>query len=136
LRAAHGLTSVVLWGDGERQLAEAIVAAAPDAAIVPPATRIADLVALARTAALMVSGDTGPAHIAAAVGTPFVGIYGPTTAARNGPISRCDVAVSRDDRCECPLQRRCTAARWCLLDIGVDEVAEAVTRRLMTPARA
>ena len=41
------------------------------------ATSIADVVALARGAAVMVSGDTGPTHIAAAVGTPIVGIYGP-----------------------------------------------------------
>ena len=49
---------------------------------------IADLVALARGAALMVSGDTGPTHIAAAVGTPIVGIYGPTRPERNGPGRR------------------------------------------------
>ena len=46
----------------------------------------------------MVSGDTGPTHIAAAVGTPIVGIYGPTRPARNGPWSPDDVTVSRDAR--------------------------------------
>ena len=58
---------------------------------------IADLVALARGAAVMVSGDTGPTHIAAAVGTPLVGIFGPTRPERNGPWSPDDVTVSRDD---------------------------------------
>ncbi len=38
-------------------------------------------------AAVMVSGDTGPTHIASAVGTPFVGIYGPTRPERNGPLA-------------------------------------------------
>ena len=64
-------------------------------------TSIADLVALIRGAAVMVSGDTGPTQIAAAVGTPIVGIYGPTRPSRNGPWSPSDVAVSRADVCRC-----------------------------------
>ena len=43
-----------------------------------PPTEVADLVALSRQAALIVSGDTGPLHIAAAVGTPVVALFGPT----------------------------------------------------------
>src|SRR5205085_12505815 len=43
------------------------------------------LAAVARRASVMVAGDTGPLHLAAAVGTPCVGLYGPTSAARNGP---------------------------------------------------
>ena len=86
--------------------------------------------ALARGAALMVSGDTGPAHVASAVGTPIVGIYGPTRPSRNGPLSPDDVTVSRDAICECHHLRRCRLARMCLLDIEVDEVIGAVDRRL------
>ena len=80
----HGLMSVVLWGPGEEALAQEVVPKPGGAALLSPQTSIADLVALARGAALMVSGDTGPTHIAAAVGTPIVGIYGPTRPARNG----------------------------------------------------
>ena len=91
----HGLMSVVLWGPGERELGEAVQAAAPEAAALSPETAIADIVELARGAAIMVSGDTGPTHIAAAVGTPIVGIYGPTRPERNGPWRPGDVTVSR-----------------------------------------
>ena len=63
--------------------------------MMPPQTSIADVVALARGAAVMVSGDTGPTHLAAAVGTPIVGIYGPTRPERNGPWQREDETVSR-----------------------------------------
>ena len=135
LRRRHGLASVVLWGPGEERLAAEVVALAAGAAVVSPRTTIADLVALARRAALMVSGDTGPTHIAAAVGTPIVGIYGPTRPARNGPMSPSDVTVSRDDVCRCHHLRRCTQARMCLLDIGVAEVLDAVERRLAAEAR-
>src|SRR5213078_295576 len=92
LRSRHGLMSVVLWGGvDEEPLAAAVVAGASGAAVMSPKTNIADLVALARGAALMVSGDTGPTHIAAALGTPLVGIYGPTRPARNGPMSPLDI---------------------------------------------
>ena len=130
LRARHGLSSVVLWGPGEEALAAAVVAAARGAATASPPTTIADLAALARGAALMVSGDTGPTHIAAAVGTPIVGLYGPTRPARNGPLSPLDVTVSRDAVCRCHHLRRCRLDRMCLLDVEVPEVIAAVDRRL------
>jgi len=96
LRTLHDLTSVVLWGPGEEALAQSVVEAGGGAALLTPRTSIADLVALARGATVMVSGDTGPTHIAVAVGTPLVGLFGPTRAVRNGPLSPRDVAVSRD----------------------------------------
>ena len=130
LRARHGLMSVVLWGPGEETLAAEVVAGAHGAAILSARTTIADLVALARRAALMVSGDTGPTHIAAALGTPIVGIYGPTRPVRNGPMSPLDVVVSRDAVCQCHHLRRCRLDRMCLLDIEAAEVLDAVERRL------
>jgi lipopolysaccharide heptosyltransferase I len=136
LRQRHGLTSAVLWGPGEETLAAAVVAGAGGAAVLSPKTTIADLVALARGAALMISGDTGPTHIAAAVGTPIVGLFGPTRPSRNGPLSPLDIAVSRDAICQCHHLRRCRLDRMCLLDIDVPEVVAAVERRLATePSR-
>ena len=97
LRERHGLRSVVLWGPGEGRWPRRSSRTAGGAALLSPQTSIADLVALARGAAVMVSGDTGPTHIAAAVGTPIVGIYGPTRPERNGPWAPDDVTVSRAD---------------------------------------
>ncbi len=130
LRDRHGLASVVIWGPGEQTLAEEAVAASRGAAFVSPRTTVSDLVALARGAAVMLSGDTGPAHIAAAVGTPIVGIFGPTRPQRNGPWSPADVTVSRDAICQCHHLRRCKLPRMCLLDIEVPEVVSAIDRRL------
>jgi lipopolysaccharide heptosyltransferase I len=130
LRSRHGLASAVLWGPGEEGLAKEAVAHSSGTAIATDRTTIADIVALARGAAVMVSGDTGPTHIAAAVGTPLVGIYGPTRPARNGPLAAADVTVSRDAVCQCHHLRRCKLDRMCLLDIEVAEVAAAVQRRL------
>jgi lipopolysaccharide heptosyltransferase I len=131
LRSRHGLRSVVLWGPGEEVLAREVAAASDGAAVVAPATRLPDLVALARGAGLMLSGDTGPTHIAAAVGVPIVALFGPTNPLRNGPWNPRDISISRYDACDCHYERRCRRAEgWCLGTIGVDEVARAVDERL------
>jgi heptosyltransferase I len=134
IRRTHGLESVVIWGPGERLLAESVVARSLGAASVAPPTSIGDLAALARRAILMISGDTGPMHVAAAAGTPIVGIYGPTRPQRNGPWSPADVCVSRDSVCQCHHLRRCRLETMCLVDVQVEEVVEAVTRRLAAGA--
>ena len=69
-------------------------------------------------------------HIAAAVGTPVVGIFGPTRPSRNGPWAPRDVTVSRDSVCACHHLRRCALATMCVMDIEVAEVFDAVERRL------
>lgn len=130
IRERAGLRSAVLWGPGDTALAGAVVAASGGAAVAAPETTVADIVALARDAVLLVSGDTGPIHLAAAAGTPIVGIYGPTDPARNGPWDPRDVSVSRIDRCACHHQRRCHVADWCLAGVEVDEVWRAVAKRM------
>jgi heptosyltransferase-1 len=135
MRENHGLRSAVLWGPGEEPLAQEVIAASDGAAVLSPKTTIADLVALARGAALMVSGDTGPTHVAAAVGTPLVSLFGPTRPQRNGPWSPKDIAVSRDAICQCHHLRRCSLPMMCLLDIQVEDVVEAIQRRLAVESR-
>ena len=131
LRDVRGLAPFVLWGPGEEELAKSVVECSSGAARMAPSTTLADLVALCRSAALMVSGDTGPLHIAAAVGTPSVSIFGPTDPARNGPWDPADAVVSRYDACGCHYDRRCRQRDWCLSSIGVTEVTAAVQQRTM-----
>lgn len=126
----HGWRSLVLWGPGEESIASAVVAASSGTAEVSPPTTIADLFGIARCARLVISGDTGPLHIAAAVGTPVVSLFGPTQPARNGPWSVYDVTLSRVDQCACLYERRCRRATPCINDISVEEVLDAVDRRL------
>jgi heptosyltransferase I len=130
LREVRGMQPYVLWGPDERELAETVVEASRGVARLSPPTSTADLLALSRTAALMVSGDTGPLHIAAAAGTPVVAIFGPTDPARNGPWAPGDLTVSRYEACGCSYQRRCRRAAWCLDEVPVAEVTAAIQRRL------
>jgi lipopolysaccharide heptosyltransferase I len=130
LRDRHGLVPLVTWGPDERDLAEAVARASAGAARVAPPTTLGDMIALLGRAALFVGGDTGPLQIAAALGTPIVSVFGPTSPARNGPWAPADISLSRFEQCECHHKRRCRRATPCIDDISVDEVADAVDRRL------
>jgi heptosyltransferase I len=68
--------------------------------------------------------------VAAAVGTPIVGLFGPTRPQRNGPWSPTDVSVSRDGTCRCHHLRRCRLEIMCLMDVQVEDVVQAVEERL------
>ena len=125
-----GLRSLVTWGPSERELANAVVNASAGAASLAPATSVSDLAALMRGAALVVSGDTGPLHIAAAMGTPLVGLYGPTWPERNGPWDPKDVVISRANVCVCHHKRQCLRGAPCINEIALDEVIAASEKRL------
>lgn len=136
LRARCGLPSLVTWGPNERDLAGQVVAASGGAAIAAPPTAIADLAVIMRDAALVVSGDTGPLHIAAAMGTPLVGLYGPTWPERNGPWHPDDQVISRAGGCVCHHKRQCRRGAPCINEIEVSEVLTAAERRLSRAGRA
>jgi len=76
---------LLLWGPDEVHMARQIRDGLQARAILAPPTDLHELAALLRRSALMVANDTGPLHLAAALGTASVGLFGPTSAARNGP---------------------------------------------------
>jgi len=83
--AQDGIRSVINSGPGEDELATAVEAESRGAAR-KISSSITELIALTRRASLMIGGDTGPTHLAAALQVPVVAIYGPTNPARNGPF--------------------------------------------------
>jgi len=80
LAARAGLPLVFSTGTGARE--EALLAEfkklAPDAAVLPPVSALANYLALLRRARIFVSGDTGPLHFAAGVGVPTLALFGAT----------------------------------------------------------
>jgi len=131
VKAEFDLPSLVLWGPGERGLAFEAVEASQGAADLAPPTSLVDLAGIARGARLLVSGDTGPLHVAGAVGIPVVGLFGPTRPERNGPWGLYDVTLSRVDHCACVYKRQCRRPVPCIDDIDIAEVVSAVRQRLM-----
>ncbi|HEX5759795.1 MAG TPA: glycosyltransferase family 9 protein, partial [Thermoanaerobaculia bacterium] len=82
---ASGLPTRVAVAPGEEPLAAAVETAAAGAARAVPAPDLPSLVALSRAARLFLGGDTGPTHLAHALGTPVFMVMGPTHPERHGP---------------------------------------------------
>jgi heptosyltransferase-1 len=125
--AADGLATVVNYGPGEKKLADAVVSAGGGAAQ-SIACSISELSALTRQARLFVGGDTGPTHLAAALGIPVVGIYGPTDPARNGPMGA-RTTVLRSEHSVTSHARRKEAEAG-LLEISAEQAIDAARRLL------
>jgi ADP-heptose:LPS heptosyltransferase len=134
LRESLGLRCVVNVGPGEDDLAAALVSASGDAAPFVYRGNLGELMALLRGVACIVGGDTGPLHLAAALGTPAVAIFGPTDPARNGTY-RCGETQASEHK-DIVLRApgvRTTHARGSqphpsMLAISVDQVFDAVSR--------
>lgn len=136
LHDEHGVRSLVVWGGAaEQATAERIVAAAPRATVLAPKTSLQDLGALCRLTRLFISGDTGPLHLAAAVGTPCVGLFGPVPADRNGPYGPGHTTVEPPAELRPPWEERKTDTR-AMAGIDVDRVVAACSRLLHKTAAA
>jgi len=125
----HGVVSYITFGPGEAKLAQAVASQARSGAAQVIASTLKQFVALARRASLFVGGDSGPLHLAAAAGTPIVGIYGPTSPSRNGPFNPQDIVVGRDLWCRAACHRR-ACWHWECMDIPASVVARAASLRL------
>jgi lipopolysaccharide heptosyltransferase I len=97
LGAEPGVRLVLLWGPDEIHMARQIRDGLSTKAILAPPTDLDELASLLRRCRLMIANDTGPLHLAAALGTPCLGLYGPTSPERNGPYGgRCRGVKSPD----------------------------------------
>ncbi len=88
----------MVWGPGEESDAREVVERAAPAAVLAPATGLAELAALLERARLYVGGDTGPLHLACSVRCPVLAIYGPTDPVVNGPWGVPSRTVYPEDR--------------------------------------
>ena len=124
---AKGFRVVVNAGPGEFPLAETIEQATGGAAT-PLTCSLHQLISLTRRVALMIAGDTGPLHLACALGRPVVGIYGPTDPSRNGPFgTKFKVLRSPESRRD---HTRHEAPEAGLLTISTDDVLAAAAELL------
>jgi lipopolysaccharide heptosyltransferase I len=125
-----GLRCLVSWGPGEEALADRVVAASGGAAVRSFPTTLLDYVEIARRARVVVAADTGPLHLACAVGTPVVALFGPTDPARNGPFAPADAVVRRTPACAPCYSRTCLRHAGVMEGIAVAEVLAAAQARL------
>ncbi len=127
---AHGFAAIVNFGPGEEELANAAERASGGVAR-PIRCSLAELIALTRRASLFIGGDTGPLHLATALGVPIVAIFGPTDPNRNGPYGVSNI-VLRNPASPTSLSHTSTPDPG-LLQITTEEVLSAVRRLLEIP---
>jgi len=120
------LTSVVLGGEGDGGLARAIVEAARSPVLdLTGKTSLKQAAEVLRRCRVTVGNDTGPLYVSAAMGTPTVGLFGPTDPRRLGPYGEGHAKVVTDVECAPCRNRRCKPLR-CMEAIGAARVVETV----------
>jgi lipopolysaccharide heptosyltransferase I len=121
----YHVRSVVTWAGGEERLAaDTVVVRGGGFAHLAPTTTLTELASLCQQAMLFIGCDTGPLHMAAAVGTPCIGLHGATSAQRNGPYGEQHIALQRA-LLEGGSRQRRQADNTAMLAIEVEDVAAA-----------
>jgi heptosyltransferase-1 len=128
------IPSLVLWGPGERNIADKISRKCITPAMISFGTNLSELISLVRRARLLVSGDSGPLHVASALGVPVVGLYGPTDPKRNGPWNPNDSACTIKYECSPCYQRVCPIGVQCMRKLEVPQVLDSVKRTFYNSA--
>lgn len=125
--AENGVRSILNYGPGEENLVREAESASAGTAVAVTAS-ISELIALTRRARLFIGGDTGPMHLASALGVPVVAIFGPTDPARNGPYGTRSIALRNPASATTHARR--AAPDEGLLEIGTDAVVAAARELL------
>ena len=133
----HGtLKLVITGGKGERRLVDEVQSLAGTGSVaIVDELNLKELAALAKLSALFVANSTGPLHIAAAVGTPVIGLYPQVTAlnaVRWGPYTENKTIFAPENKpvdCDLCLRQKAAVCE-CMESISVDKVYEAAVKHL------
>ena len=120
---------IITYGPGERKYAEKIENLSNSAPIVFPPTTLGELTALIERCEVLVASDTGPLHLAAALGKKVIGLYGPTDSIRNGPYGEGNIVIKSNLPCLSCWKKNCSHIS-CIREITVSEVAEKLASLL------
>jgi lipopolysaccharide heptosyltransferase II len=125
-----GAAVVFVGGPEDRELVQSVMAAMKESAVsVAGRFSIAESAALLARCACLVSSDTGPLHLATAVRTPVVGLFGSTDPLRTGPVGRGHQVLREKLPCVPCEEKNCPlGTRACMEAIGIDDVFEAVRK--------
>ena len=114
LAASHNARIVVLGGPGEQSIAEEIQSHLKSPSVnLAGKTSLGELMGLVGSLSILISNDSGPMHVASALGVPTVAVFGPTDERETGPLSPRARVVRQHVECspcllkECPIDHRC-----------------------------
>ncbi|MBZ0272935.1 glycosyltransferase family 9 protein [bacterium] len=129
--AELGAAPIVIWGPGEEALRDAVVAASNGAAVAAPPTDLKELAQLLSRCRLYVGNDSGPMHIAAAMGCGVVAVFGPSDPRRVGPYTPARRVVAVPVPCAPCWKRRCPLPRvYCMDRVSADDLYVAAAELL------
>ena len=123
----NNIIPVIIGGPNDQRLAQEILMNTK----IPPIdltgkTSMKQLAYIIRKAQAFVAGDTGPMHLASALGTPLVAMFGPTDPARNGPYGKKHIVLTAPILCKGCWKRTCPKGERCLDSIDTDTVSRAL----------
>jgi heptosyltransferase-1 len=125
LRDRFGLKTVVAGGPDDVEIASKI----PADVNLAGQTSLGELTALLERADLVIANDSGPMHIAAALGRPLVTVFGPTNPVRTGPYGRGDCVVQLNLPCS-PCYSRTCSHQSCLRWLEIEPVLAEAERQM------
>ncbi|MBI5375013.1 MAG: glycosyltransferase family 9 protein [Candidatus Schekmanbacteria bacterium] len=120
-----GMKVAIIGGKGEEHLVESVARKISPAPLCITGTSIKELAIILNNLGIFIGGDTGPLHLADALGTPTVGIFGPSSPSRNGPFWGTSRTVQADIPCKDCYKRSCDHLT-CIRKISVELVFKAV----------
>jgi len=133
--SADGATPIVFGSPAEMGIAEQLCNLCKCKPVIAAGqTTLSQLGALLELCDVVVSGDTGPMHIAAAVGTPVVALFGPTDPQRTGPVGDQHIVLTRHLPCQPCFQRPTCQGFDCMRGLEVQDVLTSV-RRILNKSR-
>jgi len=128
LRQRYDAELVFTGGEEDQETIQDILSGMKgDAVNLAGETTLKMLAALYEKAKFVVSTDTGPAHVAAAVGTPIVALFGPTAPWRTGPFGEGHEIIRADLECSPCFKRRCET-KACMEQISVQDVLDGIEK--------
>jgi heptosyltransferase I len=125
LALSKGCKVVLMWGPGEQDKALKIREKSLSNPLILCQTNLKNLAAFLKRCNLMISPDTGPMHLAAALGVKCIGIYGPSCPFKNGPFGENNLFVSRFVDCSPCYKRKCDDLK-CMKTITFDDIKEKI----------
>jgi heptosyltransferase II len=133
LAESHRARVLLIGSAKERDVLEAVAARMRRTPIrMGGRTDLATLAGVLKRARLLLSNDTGAMHVAAAVGTPVLAVFGPTDADATGPLGPDSSVVRQPVPCSPCLLRECPIDHRCMVGIGIEQVLHAAEKLLAT----
>ncbi|OGU76339.1 MAG: hypothetical protein A2V93_06330 [Ignavibacteria bacterium RBG_16_34_14] len=114
IKEKYNVVFLLLWGPGDKEDTEFIQKHFPEASVMIPETDLDLMSAFIKQCDIIIANDSGPMHIAVALGIPVLGIFGPTDPKGHGPYSADSGYVIKEDlfciicnKLECPYNHEC-----------------------------